>query len=317
MFEELENKRILVTGGAGFIGSNIVEFLTKIKAEVVVIDDLSTGRKENLNGIEGFEFIDGSITRDEDLEKAREIDFILHQAAIPSVPRSVEMPIESSEVNIMGTLKVLDFARKKDVKRVVLASSSSIYGDSEELPKREDMPYKPKSPYALSKAVNEMHAKLYTSLYGIETVCLRYFNVYGKRQNPFSQYSAVIPKFITLMLKGESPVIFGDGKQSRDFTYVEDVVKANLLSLLSRDAVGESINIAGGKRITLLELVDMLNKIIGREIKPVFGEERKGDVKHSLASIEKAEKLLGWKPETSLEIGLRETVEWYKKKYKE
>ncbi len=305
--------KILITGGAGFIGSNIVEKLLEENHEVVVIDNLETG---NLNNIKEFldriEFINGSILSEEELEKARGVEYVLHQAAIPSVPKSVADPVRTSEVNIIGTLKVLEFARKNDVKRVVLASSSSIYGDSEKLPKREDMPYNPKSPYALAKVSNEMHAKLYYELYGLETICLRYFNVYGKKQNPDSQYAAVIPKFITRMLKGESPVIYGDGTQTRDFTYVEDVVEANLKAInAKKEAVGRAINIAGGRRISLLDLVEKINSILGKSIKPEFEEERKGDIKHSLADVNMAEKLLGWKAKTNIDEGLRKTIEWY------
>jgi len=307
--------KILVTGGAGFIGSSIAENLSK-KHEVVVLDDLSTGKAINIAEFKNrIQFMRGSILNEKILNKAmREVDFVLHQAAIPSVPKSIQNPIGTSRVNIIGTLNVLECARKNNVKRVVLASSSSVYGDKPTLPKVEEMCPEPKSPYASAKAINEQHAKQFYELYGLETISLRYFNVYGKRQDPKSQYAAVIPAFISRMLKDKPPIVYGDGKQTRDFTYVEDVVEANVKAMetKNRNALGRAINIAEGRQVSILELISILNRILGKNLSPIFEKERPGDVRHSWADISLAKEVLGWEPKTTLEEGLRRTVEWYK-----
>lgn len=297
----------LVTGGAGFIGSNIVEELLERGQKVRVLDNFSTGKRENiLPFLDKIELIEGDIRDYRVVREAVEgVDFILHQAALPSVPRSIKDPITTNEVNVSGTLNILDAALDAKLKRVVYASSSSIYGNSEVLPKREDMPPNPLSPYAVSKLAGEKYCQVFSQIYGLETVCFRYFNVFGPRQEPNSQYSAVIPKFIATMKKGERPVIYGDGKQSRDFTYVTNVVKANILACKLDDVVGEVFNIACGERYSLIDLVNKLNEIFGSNIEPVFTEPRKGEVRHSMANIEKAEKLLGYDPSVDFDEGLR------------
>jgi len=307
--------RYLVTGGAGFIGSHIVEELLKRGEEVRIIDNLSTGKIDNIKDfLSEVEFLEADLR---DINKVREavegVDYVLHQAAIPSVPRSIADPISSNSANVDGTLNLLFAAKEAKIKRVVIASSSSVYGDSQILPKSEEFTPNPISPYAVTKLVEELYALVFYRIYGLETVSLRYFNVFGPRQDPTSQYAAVIPRFITKMLKGESPVIFGDGKQSRDFTYVKNVVEANLVASIS-DKVGhgEVINIACGESITLNQLVDRINEILGTDIKPIYTEPRPGDVRHSLASINKAKELLGYTVKVSFLDGLKETINWYK-----
>ncbi len=303
----------LVTGGAGFIGSNIVHELVKRGEHVRVLDNLSTGRPENLRGIlDKIEFIEGDICDENTVRRAvYGVDYVLHQAALPSVQRSVNDPIASNRVNVNGTLNLLMAAREEKVKRFVIASSSSVYGDTPVLPKVEDMPINPLSPYATSKLAAEKYAMNFYKLYGLPTVALRYFNVFGPRQNPKSQYAAVIPKFITAMLKGESPVVYGDGEQSRDFTYIENVVEANLRACHSEKAPGHVVNIACGKRYTLNELLHLLENILEMPANARYEEPRPGDVKHSLASIELAREVLGYEPQISFEEGLRKTVAWY------
>ena len=303
----------LVTGGAGFIGSNIVEELLKRGEKVRVLDNFSTGKRENiLPFLDRIELIEGDIRSYHIVREAVDgVDFVLHQAALPSVPRSIKDPITTNEVNVGGTLNILNAALDAGVKRVVYASSSSIYGNSEVLPKREDMTPNPMSPYAVSKLAGEKYCQVFSEIYGLETVCLRYFNVFGPRQDSNSQYSAVIPKFIAAMKKGERPTIYGDGKQSRDFTYVANVVEANLLACQVNSALGEVFNIACGKRYSLLGLVSKLNEIFGNNIEPIFTEPRKGDVRHSLASIVKAKKLIGYNPSVGFEQGLRKVVVYY------
>jgi len=303
----------LVTGGAGFIGSNIVEELLKRGEKVRVLDNFSTGKRENiLPFLDRIELIEGDIRSYHIVREAVDgVDFVLHQAALPSVPRSIKDPITTNEVNVGGTLNILNAALDAGVKRVVYASSSSIYGNSEVLPKREDMTPNPMSPYAVSKLAGEKYCQVFSQIYRLETVCLRYFNVFGPRQDPNSQYSAVIPKFIAAMKKGERPTIYGDGKQSRDFTYVANVVEANLLACQVNSALGEVFNIACGKRYSLLGLVSKLNEIFGNNIEPIFTEPRKGDVRHSLASIVKAKKLIGYNPSVGFEQGLRKVVVYY------
>ena len=304
--------KYLVTGGAGFIGSNIVQELLNRGEDVRVLDNFSTGKRENIfsfNNYKNFELIEGDLRSFHTVRDAvRGIDYVIHQGALPSVPRSVNDPITTNDVNILGTLNILEAAREFDVKRIVYASSSSIYGDSEELPKREDMFIRPLSPYALSKYTAERYCQIYTKIYNFETVCLRYFNVFGPNQDPFSQYSAVIPKFIELIAEDKQPIIYGDGTQSRDFTYVQNVIEANLLACTAPNAAGQVINIACQTSTTLLELVKMINDYLHKDISPQFDEDRSGDVKHSLASIKKAEDLLDYKVEIPFKDGLYKTI---------
>jgi nucleoside-diphosphate-sugar epimerase len=305
----------LVTGGAGFIGSNLVEQLIADGAAVRVIDNFSTGKRENLEPFrKQIDFREVDICNLSVLQKAvADCDTIFHQAAIPSVPKSVIDPISSHNADVTGTLHVLWAAKEAGVKRVVYAASSSAYGDSDVLPKREDMPPRPISPYGLMKYVGEEYCRLFTLLYGVETVSLRYFNVFGPRQDPTSQYSGVLSRFITNMLRGDRPVIFGDGEQSRDFTFVSNVVAANLQACRSPKAVGHVYNVACGTRITLKEVVRVLNRILGTNLDPVFEPPRAGDIKHSMADIQRAAGDLGYSPQTGFENGLIKTVDWYRK----
>jgi len=305
--------RYLVTGGAGFIGSHLVGRLVELGESVAVLDNLSTGKADNLSPwLDSIAFLEGDIR---DLETVREacagVDYVLHEAALPSVPRSVKDPIASNDANVNGTLNVLLAARDADVKRVIYAGSSSAYGDTPTLPKHEAMPARPLSPYAISKYAGELYCQVFASIYGMETVVLRYFNVFGPRQDPASHYAAVIPKFITALQQGERPVIFGDGEQSRDFTYVANVVEANLLACGATDASGEVINIACGERTSLNDLVRVLQRITGSNVEPLHEEARAGDVKHSLADIGKARRLLGYSAAVSLEEGLAQTAAYY------
>lgn len=304
--------KVIVTGGAGFIGSNLAEELLK-EHEVTIIDNLSTGRIENLDQIiDKISFIQGSIN-DMDLLRKTFVgaNTIFHQAAIPSVQRSVDNPIVSNEVNVDGTLKVLVAARDCGVQKVVYASSSSIYGDTPTLPKREDMKPNPKSPYAVSKLAGEYYCRILSEVYGLKTVCLRYFNVYGPKQNPRSQYAAVIPRFVTRVLVNEPPIILGDGKQTRDFTFVKDVVKANILAMNTE--VEGVFNIAYGHRVSLNELVGKIGEITGSKLDPIYDKPRLGDVKDSLADISFALEKLRYKPEYDLSSGLGETIKWFQK----
>ncbi|MBM3187136.1 MAG: SDR family oxidoreductase [Chloroflexi bacterium] len=303
--------KLLVTGGAGFIGSHLVEALLARGEWVRVLDDFSTGKRGNLAPfLDRVELIEGDI-RDYDVVRraAHGMDLILHQAALASVPRSIRQPLASHEVNVTGTLHVLQAAREEGVGRIVYASSSSVYGDSPVLPKREDMTPDPLSPYAASKLAGEHYCQVFSRVYGLETVPLRYFNVFGPRQDPESQYAAVIPKFIKAMLRGESPVIYGDGEQSRDFTYVANVVEANLLAAAAPTADGAPINCACHTRITLNELVAHLNEILGTHAAPIYTDPRPGDVKHSFADLARARERLGYEPVVGFEEGLRCTVE--------
>lgn len=304
----------LVTGGAGFIGSNIVEELVKRGEKVRIVDDFSTGKRENIVGFkDSIELIEGDL-RDWEIVKRvmAGVDFVLHQGALPSVERSIEDPLTTTKVNILGTLNVLLAARKVKVKRVVYASSSSVYGDTPTLPKKEGMKTNPQSPYAVTKLIGEEYCRIYYSIYGLETVCLRYFNVFGPRQDPGSQYAAIIPKFITLMLKGKSPPIYGDGEQSRDFTFIDNVIEANLQACTAKGAPGEVFNIAYGKRVTINELVERLNKILQTRIEPTYQSPRKGDVRHSLADISQAGKTLHYSPEIGFDEGLEKTVQGFR-----
>jgi len=305
----------LVTGGAGFIGSHIVKELISRGESVKVIDNLETGKILNIkNLLDKIEFYNLDIRDLNAIDKlVEDIDYILHQAAIPSVQRSIVDPYKTNSVNVNGTLNILILASKYKVKRVVLASSSSVYGNVNILPKKENLYPRPLSPYAVSKLATEYYAKVFYEIYGLETVILRYFNVFGPKQDPNSQYAAVIPKFIKKMLNDEKPEIYGDGEQSRDFTYVENIVNANILAVYSNKVGhGEIINIACGNRITLNQLVESINEILGKNIKPIYREPRPGDVKHSQASIKKAIDLLDYQVKTPFYEGLIKTIEWFK-----
>ena len=302
----------LVTGGAGFIGSNIVKELLLRGETVRVLDNYSTGKRDNLFPFFGnpdFEMFEGDLRSFHIVRDAvKGVDFVLHQGALPSVPRSVKDPITSNDVNINGVLNILEASREFGVKRVVFASSSSIYGNSETLPKVESMPVAPLSPYALTKYAGERYCQIYQQLYRLETVALRYFNVFGPNQDPTSQYSAVIPKFIKMIREGRQPVIYGDGSQSRDFTYVSNNIEANILACTRQGVAGEVFNIACGESYTLIDLVNAINQILGTNVKPVFENIRPGDVKHSMAGIEKAKDKLGFKIQTSFIDGLRKLI---------
>lgn len=307
----------LITGAAGFIGSNLVEALLKMGYKVKALDDYSTGKRLNIEIFldnPNFDFIEGDI-RDLEacIQACKNVDFILHQAAWGSVPRSIEMPLLYEEINIRGTLNMLEAARQNGAKKFVYASSSSVYGDEPNLPKKEGVEGNILSPYALTKKVNEEYARLYTKLYGLDTYGLRYFNVFGKRQDPHGAYAAVIPKFIKQLLNDEQPTINGDGQQSRDFTYIENVIEANLKACKApHEVAGEAFNIAYGGREYLIDIYKTLCEVLGKDIKPKFGPDRAGDIKHSNASIEKAKNMLGYNPEWSFEKGIIEAINWYK-----
>lgn len=306
--------KVLVTGGAGFIGSNLVEALVASGDEVRVLDDASTGSLDNLANIRPAPAIVLEDIRDREavLGAVKDIEVVYHLAALPSVARSVTDPVTTHQVNVDGTLNVLQAARQAGVRRVVYASSSSVYGDTPRLPKDEGMPLSPQSPYAASKAGAEGYSRAFAHVYDLETVALRFFNVFGPRQDPSSQYAAVIPRFIQRMLAGTSPEIFGDGEQSRDFTYIANVVAALQLAAASDSAaVGEALNVGCGSRTTLLELVAMLNELLGTSIEPTFLSPRPGDIRHSHADIRQAERLLGYRPSTSVQAGLAKTVDWF------
>lgn len=304
----------LVTGGAGFIGSNITAELLKQNKDVRVLDNFSTGRRENLQPfIDDIELIEGDIRSLSTVYRAVDgVDYVLHQAALPSVPRSIADPVTTNEVNITGTLNVLIAARDGGVKRVVFASSSSVYGNDPRQPKHEDMRPRPMSPYAISKLAGEVYCSVFTQIYGLETIVLRYFNIFGPRQDPASQYSAVIPKFIHCMLSKKRPVIFGDGQQSRDFTFVDNIVAANLKACCSNGLPDERIfNCACGEQITIQELVVRLNEILQLDVSPKFAEPRPGDVKDSFADISRAVHHLQYEPQVKFREGLKRTVEWF------
>jgi len=304
----------LVRGGAGFIGSNIVEALVARGDKVTVLDNLATGKRENLAPfLSKIKFIEGDICDPAIVAEAMKgIDYVFHEAALPSVPRSVADPLAANRAQVDGTLTVLLAAKKAGVRRVIYASSSSIYGDTEQLPKAETMPPDPKSPYAVGKLAGEYYCKVFHALYGLETVSLRYFNVFGPRQDPRSRYAAVVPLFITSILNGGRPVIHGDGTQSRDFTYIENVVAANILALTAPAAAGEVINVACGERTTVLQMADYIAEIIGLKIEPEHALARPGDVRHSQADITKARNLLGYKPSVSVREGLARTIAWFR-----
>ena len=302
--------RYLVTGGAGFIGSHIAAAVLAGGDEVRILDNFSTGSRENLNAAPGAEVMEGDIRSYHIVRDAVDgCDFVLHQAALPSVPRSVKDPITSNEVNVVGTLNVLNAARDARVKRLVYASSSSIYGQNPELPKRETMTPLPMSPYAVSKLAGEHYCRAFWELYQFEAVALRYFNVFGPRQNPFSQYSAVIPRFIHSLLHEEAPTVNGDGSQTRDFTFVANVVHANLAACTASAAAGKALNVATGHRVSLLELLAELEQLIGVSVKPRFIPSRMGDVPHSYADTSLAREILAYAPHVTFGEGLRMTVD--------
>ncbi|MBE6734193.1 MAG: SDR family oxidoreductase [Ruminococcaceae bacterium] len=313
-----ENSTFLVTGGAGFIGSNLCQAILEMGYKVRCLDNLSTGKKSNMDEFADnpdFTFIEGDIRDLDTCVKACEgVDFVLNQAAWGSVPRSIEMPLLYEDINIGGTLNMMEAARRCGVKKFVYASSSSVYGDEPNLPKKEGREGNLLSPYALTKRVDEEYGKLYKKLYGLDTYGMRYFNVFGRRQDPDGAYAAVIPKFIKQLLNGEVPTINGDGKQSRDFTYVENVIEANLKACLApSEAAGEAFNVAYGGREFLIDIYYGLTKALGKEgIEPNFGPDRKGDIKHSNADISKAKELLGYDPDYSFEKGIALAIQWYK-----
>lgn len=322
-FQKLANKKVLVTGGAGFIGSNLCEALLDLGAEVVCLDNFATGHRHNIEEFLSnarFTLIEGDIRNLETCQRACEgVDFVLHEAALGSVPRSINDPITSNEVNISGFLNMLVAARDNKVKRFIYAASSSTYGDSTELPKVEDRIGKPLSPYAITKYVNELYADVFHKTYGLDTIGLRYFNVYGRRQSPNGSYAAVIPKFVSQFMRYESPVINGDGSNSRDFTYIDNVIQMNFLAATTtnNDALGQVFNTAVGDRTNLLQLIELLKKYLCEfdpkiaEVKILHGPNRAGDIPHSLASVDKAKKLLGYVPSHEIKAGLKDAVAWY------
>jgi UDP-N-acetylglucosamine/UDP-N-acetyl-alpha-D-glucosaminouronate 4-epimerase len=301
----------LVTGGAGFIGSHLTEELVRRGQQVRVLDSLITGKRRNLDHIPGVEFVEGDLAESGVAERAVQgVNYVLHQAAIPSVPRSVKDPVTSNRANVTATVNILVAARDAGVQRLVYAGSSSAYGNTPTLPKREEMPTNPLSPYALQKLVSEQYCQMFTQLYGFETVTTRYFNVFGPRQDPNSPYSGVISLFSTALLENRQPTIFGDGEQTRDFTYVANVVDGVLRCCDAPKAAGEMVNMATGGRISLNELLKTMNQLLGTNIQAIYREERAGDVRDSQADISKAESLLGYQPTVLLEEGLRRTLDW-------
>jgi UDP-glucose 4-epimerase len=306
--------KFLVTGGAGFIGSNICSKLVSQNCFVRVIDNLLTGKKSNLASIsDKIEFIEADMGNEDTARQAMKgIDIVLHEGALPSVPRSVDDPAATHKHCVDATFTLLLAARDAKVKRFVYAASSSAYGDTPTLPKVETMPVNPLSPYAAAKLMCEYYCSVFYKVFGLETISLRYFNVFGPHQDPASQYAAAIPAFVTSILKDKSPAVYGDGEQSRDFTYIDNVVEANLLAARAKQTKGEVINIACGEAITVNAIIDMINKIVGKNIKPTYLPSRKGDVKHSLADISQAKKLIGFKPVVSFKDGLKKAIEWYR-----
>jgi UDP-glucose 4-epimerase len=311
---------ILVTGGAGFIGSNLTEALLRRGHLVRVLDDFSTGKRENLifnQPYPSLEIIEGDVRILGTCQMAvKGTDYVFHQAALPSVQRSIEDPEGSDAVNAGGTLNILLAAREEGVKRVIYASSSSVYGDTPTLPKHEEMPPHPLSPYALQKYVGEQYCRLFYELYGLDTISLRYFNIFGPKQDPNSLYSAVIPKFIDALVQDHPPIIYGDGEQSRDFTYIENVVQANLLAMSAAILHGEAINVACGQRTSLNQLCHVLQKILGSNQSPLYEEPRKGDVRHSLADIRRGKEIINYEPTVGIEMGLKKTVEFFQRQKK-
>jgi nucleoside-diphosphate-sugar epimerase len=304
----------LVTGGAGFIGSHIVRTLLQRRQSVRVLDNFSTGKKENLTGcLNRIQLFSGDVRDDQAVRRSvKGVDFVLHQAALASVPRSIDDPLQTDEVNVHGTLTLLSAARDAGVRRFIMASSSSVYGSSPRMPKRETYRPDPISPYAISKLVGEKYCGVFHHLYGLETVCLRYFNVFGPRQNPDSQYAAVVPKFIAALLAGKAPVIYGNGRQSRDFSYVANIVEANILACRTPGVAGQVFNIACGRRYTVNELFIRIKRILHASGFPRYAPRRPGDVRHSLADISKARRQLGYRPSVSFGEGLEKTVAWFR-----
>ena len=317
------NNKVLVTGGAGFIGSNLCEELLRLGNKVVCLDNFATGKRENLEELlkdTNFTLIEGDIRKLEDCLKATKgVDYVLHQAALGSVPRSIKDPITSNDVNVSGFLNILIAARDNGVKRFVFAASSSTYGDSESMPKVEDIIGKPLSPYAITKYVNELYADIFSKTYGLETIGLRYFNVFGRKQDPNGAYAAVIPKFVSQLMNGESPIINGDGNYSRDFTYIDNVIQANLLSLVTTNekAINTVYNVAYGDRNTLNDLMSYLKEYLSEfdskisNVEVIYGPNRAGDIPHSHASVDKAKANLNYNPQFTLQQGLKEAVKWY------
>ncbi len=309
------SSKVLVTGGAGFIGSNLADALVAQGARVVILDNLITGFRENLEEIRGdFEFIEGDLNDDDKLRKALDsVEIVFHQAALPSVPRSVDNPRETHQACVDGTFNLLLRAKESGVRRVVYAASSSAYGNQETLPKLETMRPEPLSPYAAAKLMGEYYCQVFSSVYGLETLSLRYFNVFGPRQNPASHYSGVISRFVDALMSGKTPVIYGDGETSRDFTFVTNIVNANIRAAQTSEGIGEVMNVANGERITLNELLEVLKKITGREgVTADHQPERLGDVKHSQADITRAKEWLGYQKTVGLEEGLQKTIDWWK-----
>lgn len=319
--ESISDTTFLITGGAGFIGSNIATYLMKNNAgKVVVLDNLSNGYLSNIEqflGKSNFEFIEGDITDLETCEKAMKgVDYISHQAALGSVPRSIENPLATHLANATGFLNILTAAKESNVKRIVFASSSSVYGDSKELPKKEENIGRQLSPYAVSKHTKELYAKVFADVYGLDVVGLRYFNIFGPNQNPGGPYAAAIPLFMDAVLKHKSPFINGDGEQSRDFTFVENAVQANIKALFSKKEVkGQIVNIACGGRVTINELFNSIRDIVGNDVKPIYRGDRPGDVKDSLANISLAKELIGYNPEFGIDDGLKITIDWFRKEF--
>jgi len=303
---------ILVTGGSGFIGSNLVEELISKGHEVRVLDNLDTGKQANIDGLK-VDFVQGDIRNLKTVrESLKDVECVYHQAALGSVPRSMNDPIESTQVNVIGTLNVLRAAQDSGVEKIVYASSSSVYGGIEESPKREDMEMVPISVYGVTKVMNEYYFRVFYGAHGIKSLGLRYFNVFGPRQSPDSDYAAAIPKFIKMIMNGEQPVIYGDGEQTRDFTFVKDVVKANMLAMDAAKCDGSAYNIAGGKEVTINSLIHMINGFLGKGMEPKYLDPRPGDPKHSLADISRARDDLGYQPDYTIEDGLKLTIEWLK-----
>ncbi len=313
--------KILVPGGAGFIGSNLTEALLKQGHSVRVLDNFSTGKRENLvyePKYPGLEILEGDIVERKVCRFAMEgVEYVFHEAALPSVEQSVQDPLTSNRVNVEGTLNVLVAAMEAGARKVIYASSCAIYGDDPALPKREEMTPNPLSPYALGKYVGEQYGRLFFRLYQLETVSLRYFNVFGPRQNPDSEYAAVIPRFIRALLKGDSPVVFGDGEQSRDFVFVEDVVRANLLAMSKEHLYGDVMNVASGKNLSLNQLLKALADILDSRISAIYRDPRSGDIRHSLGDGERAKRLLNFAPTVELKTGLERTIAYFMKKRKE
>ncbi len=323
MERQIRNKKVLVTGGAGFIGSNLCQALVNQENEVVCLDNFLTGKKDNiisLTAYENFKLIEGDIRNIKACEEAvKGVDIILHQAALGSIPRSIKDPATTNAINVDGFINVLIAAKNAGVKRIVYASSSSVYGSSKKLPKIEEDIGEPLSPYAITKRVNELYAKVFADIYGMTLIGLRYFNVYGIKQDSYSTYAAVIPKFVSTLIKYESPVINGDGSFSRDFTYIDDVIQINQLAALTNneEAYNQVFNVAVNDRNTINTLFDIIKENLASldsevsTIRPVYGPGRPGDIPHSLASIEKAQKLLAYKPENKLKDGIKKTIKWY------